>query len=161
MIKKIKLVIVMLFFTLILNAQKHTPLTFIEKYDSISIELMEEYEIPPSIILGISMHESAYGNSKLCKNKNNFFGVKSGNHYRGYETDTLSFQHFCTFVSKKKYYNNLTQNKITDYKIWLNEIRKGYSADPNWYTKVLHYIKKYKLYDFDFDVLDKKEKVAI
>ncbi|MCK9417254.1 glucosaminidase domain-containing protein [Candidatus Dojkabacteria bacterium] len=157
MIKTIKLVIVMLFFSLILNAQKHTPLTFIEKYDSISIKLMEEFEIPSSVMLGISMHESAYGNSKLCKNKNNFFGVKYKDNYRGYDNDTLSFEHFCSFISKKKYYNNLTQNKIIDYKIWITEIGKNYSEDPNWHIKILYYIKKYKLYDFDY----KKEKVVI
>lgn len=159
--KMITLAIVMLLLTLISNAQKkYTPLTYIEKYDSISIKLMEKYEIPSSIILGISMHESGYGNSSLSKNKHNFFGVKSGKYYKKYENDSTSFEHFCEFISKKKYYNKLIESNIIDYKIWLNEIKRGYSQDPNWYSKVLHYIKKYELYKFDFEVLDKIEKVV-
>jgi flagellum-specific peptidoglycan hydrolase FlgJ len=149
--KMITLVIVMLFFTLILNAQKYTQLSYIEKYDSISIELMKKYEIPPSIILAISMHESAYGNSSLSRKKHNFFGVKSGNYYKTYENDSTSFEHFCQFISKKKYYNKLIESETKDYKIWLNEIKRGYSQDPNWHSKVLHYIKKYELYKFDFE----------
>ena len=150
---KIMLLIVMLLITFSVKAQVKTsqnPNQFIEKYDSISLILMEEYNIPRSIILGISMHESGYGTSKLSINKHNYFGIKKGNYYREYNNDLESFYDFCKLLSKKEYYNYLINNNIIDYKIWINEIRKkGYSEDTNWSIKVLHYINKYKLYDKD------------
>jgi flagellum-specific peptidoglycan hydrolase FlgJ len=113
-------------------------------------KLMNEHYIPASIILGISMLESGYGTSKLSKNKNNFFGVKSGKYYRGYENDTASFKHFCEFISRKKFYSSLTKNNNIDYKIWVDKIKNtGYSESETWSSKVLFYIKKYKLYELD------------
>jgi len=144
------LLIVMLLLSLHIKAQKHTPLTFINKYDSLSLNLATEYSIPTSIILGISMLESGYGTSKLSTIKHNYFGVKKGKYYGKYENDTASFKDFCYYISKRKYYDFLTKNKITDYKIWLKSIRKGgYSESKSWSTKVLYYIKKYELYEYD------------
>lgn len=147
---KTLLLIVMLLLSLNVKSQKHTPLTYISKYDSLSLSLTSEHKIPTSIILGISMLESGYGTSKLSINKHNFFGVKKGKYYGKYENDTASFRDFCYYISKRKYYDFLTKNNITDYKIWLINIRKGgYSASKSWATKVLFYIKKYELYEYD------------
>ena len=66
---KILLLIVMLLLSLNVKSQKHTPLTYINKYDSLSLSLTTESKIPTSIILGISMLESGYGTSKLSINK--------------------------------------------------------------------------------------------
>lgn len=146
---KIILVIVMLLFTLNVKSQ-HTPLSYIEKYDSLATELMNEYNIPASIILGISMLESGYGTSKLSKNKNNYFGVRIGKEYKFYENDTASFEHFCEFISRKKYYNFLTSNNINDHNIWIDKIKNGgYAESPGWSVAVLFYIRKYKLYELD------------
>ena len=140
----------MLLLSLNVKSQKHTPLTYINKYDSLSLSLTTESKIPTSIILGISMLESGYGTSKLSINKHNFFGVKKGKYYGSYENDTASFKDFCYYISKRKYYDFLTKNNITDYKIWLKSIRKGgYSASKSWATKVSYYIKKYELYEYD------------
>lgn len=153
---KIMLVIVLLLLTLVLNAQVKTyqnQTQFIQKYDSISLILMEEYNIPRSIILGISMHESGYGTSKLSINKHNYFGIKKNKYYREYNSDIDSFYDFCILISKKKYYNYLINKNISDYNLWINELRKsGYSEDTNWSIKVLHYINKYKLYDKDDNI---------
>ena len=79
---KIILVIAMLLLTLSVKSQILTPITYIEKYDSLATNLMNEHGIPASIILGISMLESGYGNSKLSTNKNNYFGVRTGKYYK-------------------------------------------------------------------------------
>jgi len=153
---KIILVIGMLLLFLNVRSQIHTPITYVDMYDNTSIELMKEYGIPASIILGISMLESGYGTSKLSTKKNNYFGVKKGNIYRGYENDFASFKDFCTIISRKKFYESLKYN--LDYKIWLDKIRlSGYSASSDWAKKVLYYIKKYKLDDFDKKKEDNKQ----
>jgi flagellum-specific peptidoglycan hydrolase FlgJ len=156
---KAVLVIVMLLLTFVGNAQektkiaaKHTPITYIEKYDSISIALMEEYKIPTSIILGISMWESGYGTSKLSTTKHNYFGIKKNGVYRSYESDTASFKDFCSYISNRKayQYNYLITNNILDYNVWLIKIQQGgYSESTNWKSKITYMIQKYKLYEYD------------
>lgn len=153
---KIILVIGMLLLFLNVRSQTHTPITYVDMYDNTSIELMKEYGIPASIILGISMLESGYGTSKLSTKKNNYFGVKKGNKYRGYESDIESFRDFCEIISRKKFYESLKYN--LDYNIWLNKIRlSGYSTSSDWSKKVLYYIKKYKLNDIDKKTEDNKQ----
>lgn len=148
--KHITLFIVMILLFFNLKAENYTPITFIEKYDDMAISLMKENCIPASIIIAISILESGYGTSKLSKNKNNYFGVKKNNYYRSYENDTASFNDFCAIISRKKFYNLLTQNNTMDYKIWVNKIKStGYSESPTWSNKVLHIIKIYKLYELD------------
>lgn len=153
---KIILGIVMLLLFLNVRSQNHTPMTYVDMYDNTSIELMKEYGIPASIMLGISMLESGYGTSKLSTKNNNYFGVKKGNKYRSYESDIESFKDFCIIISKKKFYESLKYN--IDYNIWLNKIRlSGYSTSSDWSKKVLYYIKKYKLDDLDKKTEDNKQ----
>jgi len=149
--KYVKYAIITIFLTLFnFNIQSQNPLTFIEKYNDMALNLTKQYHIPTSIILAISIHESGSGTSKLSKNKHNFFGIKKGKGYRGYENDSESFEDFCKLVSKKKYYNSLTENNVMDYKIWVKKISSGgYSESKTWSTKVLYYINKYKLDELD------------
>jgi len=138
--------------TRIYKTPKYTMTSFIEKFDSLTFELMIEYDIPRSVMLGISMHESAYGNSQLSREKHNFFGIKKDGVYRSYDNDTESFKDFCVYVSKKKYYKDLVINKVTDYRIWMEKIRGGgYSESPTWMNQVISYINKYKLYELDLE----------
>ena len=152
--KYVKYAIITIFLILFnFNIQSQPPLTFLEKYNDTALALSKEHNIPASIILGVSMLESGNGTSKLSRNKHNFFGIKKGKYYRGYENDQESFKDFCKLVSKKKYYNSLTENNVMDYKIWVKKISSGgYSESKTWSTKVLYYINKYKL-----DELDKQE----
>ena len=132
------------------NIQSQPPLSFIDKYDNVAIDLMNKHNIPASVILSISMLESGNGTSKLSKLKHNYFGIKKGKYYRGYENDSESFEDFCKLVSRKKYYEPLTKNNVMDYKIWIKKISAGgYSESKSWSTKVLYYITKYKLYELD------------
>ena len=158
------LVIVMLLLTLNVTSQtvikKHTPITYIEKYDSIATVLMNEFQIPASVILGVSLHESGYGTSKLSINKHNYFGIKKGRVYRSYQNDIESFRDFCLYISKKKYYLKLKESKIIDYKVWLASIKSyGYSESIDWGTKVAYYINKYKLFEFDTLAIRTKEMI--
>lgn len=123
---------------------------FIDKYNTLSISLSKEYKIPTSVILSISMWESGSGTSKLSRNKHNYFGIKQGRHYRGYENDSASFRHFCEYVSKRKYYRTLVDNNITDYKKWIQKIQSGgYSQTKKWPNMIIMMIKKNNLSDFD------------
>ena len=102
-----------------------------DKYISQNLELVErlseEYGIPVSIILGISIIESGAGSSKLSKVFHNHFGIVGNSRnskkrlgfktkYREYSSDSASFKHFCKIISKKPYYNKLRGN--FDFRKW-------------------------------------------
>src|ERR1700753_120380 len=76
--KKLLLVTVMLLSAIMASAQKNTPQSYIEQFKEDAIRIMHETGVPASIVLGVAMHESGCGNSKLAKNLNNQFGVKGG-----------------------------------------------------------------------------------
>lgn len=149
--KYVLLSIIMLF-TLNLNvsANKNTPKIFIEKHDSIAYSLSEEFKIPTSIILAISLFESGNGNSQLSRKKKNYFGIKKGKYYRSYKTDEESFRHFCEVISRKKYYKQLINNDVTDYKKWIYKIQSGgYSQTSTWSNSVINIIHRYDLNKLD------------
>lgn len=152
---KVMIAIIMLMFYLtISDTEKPKNLTvpeaFLERYEYVAVDLMEEYDIPASVILGVSMLESGYGTSNVSQTKNNYFGIRTGSHYREYETDIDSFIDFCKVLSRKKYYANLTDKEIIDYKIWIDKINNGgYAESEHWHPRVLAIVKKYELYKID------------
>ena len=54
------------------DAQVHA---FIKKYKPLAHKLSVEFQIPESVILGVSIIESGSGKSKNCKLLNNYFGI--------------------------------------------------------------------------------------
>ncbi len=129
--------------------------TFIQKYRPLADSLSGVYGIPASVILGVSIIESASGTSRNCKLLNNFFGMVGKNNllktkgiktrYKQYDTDTASFVGFCKLQAKKKYYKNLYGNM--DYRLWTDAISKaGYSEVPAvWKQRINDTIRKNKL----------------
>jgi flagellum-specific peptidoglycan hydrolase FlgJ len=98
-------------------------------------------------ILGIAMHESAYGNSKVCRLLNNHHGIAGRNNlrqthgiksrYRYFETDTASFVAFCELVKKRKYYPGMIAEKKTTTQWLLTIGRAGYCSNPTAWTKAI------------------------
>ena len=145
--------------TTAVTAQKAVK-KYISKYDDLAIEMADEHEIPASIILGVSIVESAAGQSLICKSLNNFFGIKGKNWssqkkmgyksaYKEYKTDDESFEHFCQVLRKKKFYKKL-KGKI-DYKEWLVQMNKASyaSAKQKWIDHVTRTIEKFELNKLD------------
>lgn len=147
------------FMAFALPAQKVVK-KYIDKYENLAVYKMQEHQIPASIILGVSIVESAAGQSIICKNLNNFFGIKGKNKsslkkmgykssYKEYSSDSASFEHFCQVLKKKKFYKTL--KGTTDFKEWLNQMNKASyaSAKQKWIDDITKTINKYKLYKFD------------
>ena len=156
MLKKVTgIFLLQLFFTQFIFAQK-TTLKYIDKFLPIAKELSTEFEIPVSIILGVSILESASGTSSNCKDLNNYFGVKGKNHlkkrktkYKQYSKPEDSFRDFCGIISRKIFYSKLKHS--TDYKRWLNEMNKANyaGAKQHWANAINKIIRKYKLSEYD------------
>ena len=158
-LKKLGSILCFVLITSVATAQKAVK-KYIKKYESLALELSEKHKIPASIILGVSIIESAAGQSQICKNLNNFFGVKGKNWsskqkmgyqsaYKEYKEDEESFEHFCKILMKKKFYSNLKGS--INYSEWLIQMNKASyaSAKQKWIDDITKTIKQYELFKLD------------
>jgi hypothetical protein len=129
---------------------------YVELYKEAAIRTMNEYGVPASIVLGVAIHESASGNSRIAKYLNNHFGMKGGSgpkpiksSYKGYENVDASYTDFANLL-KKRFSSLFTKYPISDYKSWVYGIQRGgYAASGTWASQVMAIIKAYKLYEYD------------
>ena len=147
--------ILLLLFSLLLNAAFSQAKTFVKKFRPLADSLSMEYSIPASVMLGVSMVESGSGTSRNCRLLNNYFGIIGKNklyktkgiktRYKQYDDATDSFVDFCKLIKKRKFYKKLKENK--NYKLWIDAISKtNYSEVPEtWKKRVLEAIRKNKL----------------
>lgn len=160
-VKKLITLLCLVFLTVGAAAQKAVK-KYIKKYEALAVEKAEEYQIPASIILGVSIVESAAGRSQICKALKNFFGIKGKNWssekkmgyksaYREYKNDEESFEHFCQVLIRKNFYKKLKGSD--NYKEWLKQMNKASyaSAKQKWIDDVTATIQKYELHKLDDD----------
>ena len=141
---------------------------YIAQYHESAIKLMKRHEIPASVILGIAIHESASGNSKIAKHLNNHFGIKGSNtnkninsSYKGYDFVEDSYLDFISMMkSRPKFKILFDKYSDYDYKNWIYGIQKGgYAASRTWAAQVISIIQRYKLYECDNRPSDDVEQV--
>lgn len=100
------------------------------------IKAEKETGVSALFLLGVSVHESKWGNSKFARERNNIFG------YKAYDSDPdktkwFSSKEECILIVAKclsenylvadgKYYNGTT----------LQAVNKRYASDKSWYLKV-------------------------
>lgn len=113
----------------------------------------QQYNINGLYIAAIGIHESAWGTSKLAKNKNNLFGYGAydSNPYNG----AYQFSDYAESIDllarvMVKYYLNSKGTKIYGNEIALGTYYNGatltgvntkYASDKNWANKVYNYMK--------------------
>jgi len=136
-------------------AQKVTK-NFIKGFLPMALELQQEWGIPVSIILGVSILESGSGTSRNAKQMNNFFGMTGKNTiktrksvYKQYATAKDSFEDFCGMISRKKFYKGLKYN--LDYHAWLAAMNKANYAGAKgvWISRIKVLIQKNGLAKYD------------
>lgn len=152
-----RFVIILAFSILFFTAgAQNTAVNYIEKYDSLAVEILVRYQIPASLVLGVAMHESASGTSNLCITRHNHFGVKirvkskSGHHsiYRTFNTDEDAYLNFGEMIARRQYYQQLKGDM--DYMKWLKAMKaSGYARSSSWVGIIDKTIKKYGLTRFD------------
>ena len=133
---------------------------YINRYEDLAVERMKEYQIPASVILGVSIVESGAGESDIAKVFHNYFGIKGKNTdskkrlgykslYREYASDTASYDHFCQVLARKKFYKKL--KGCMDFKEWLAQMNAAEYSEAKgvWVDKITATINKYKLYKYD------------
>src|SRR6478609_5909683 len=143
---------------------------YVNQYKDIAMNNMKTYGIPASIILAQGILESGAGNGDLALSANNHFGIKchvgwtgdSVKHdddaeqecFRKYTDPTESYKDHALFLTGRPRYSNLFALPKGDYKSWAKMLRAdGYATDPKYPEKLISYIEKYNLAQYDNQVL--------
>jgi len=139
---------------------------YVLQYKDIAMGNMKTYGIPASIILAQGILESGAGKGDLAVDANNHFGIKchkewlgeSVRHdddsaqecFRKYPQAADSYRDHALFLVGKKRYEKLFTYQKDDYKSWAKGLRAaGYATDPNYPDKLISYIERYNLHQYD------------
>jgi LysM repeat protein len=150
----------------LLSQNKMTPEEYIATFKDDAIKEMYLHKVPACITLAQGMLESGNGNSPLCRNANNHFGIKchkewSGETYimdddeanecfRKYDRVLDSYSDHSLFLFSRARYASLFELKITDYKGWCYGLKNaGYATDPSYPERLIKLIEKYNLQDLN------------
>lgn len=150
-----------------------TTLAYVEKFAPMAMEEMHKYKIPASITLAQGILESGSGTSNLARKSNNHFGIKchvgwegervthdddkKGECFRKYEYASTSYKDHSLFLTTRSRYADLFTLRKGDYKGWAKGLKKaGYATDPKYPNKLISYIERYNLDEYDEMVLKGK-----
>ncbi len=147
---------------------------YIFQFSGIAKSEMKTYGIPASITLAQGILESGAGYGDLTSRAKNHFGIKchdwEGDRvyhdddrlqecFRKYDQASDSFRDHSLFLKDRKRYARLFTFSKKDYKSWARGLREaGYATDKKYPEKLISIIEKYKLYEFDREVLGRKSR---
>jgi flagellum-specific peptidoglycan hydrolase FlgJ len=147
--------------------------SYVNDFKNIAKSNMKDYGIPASIILAQGILESGAGRGELAKRSNNHFGIKCHTGWEGekvyhdddseqecfrkYKDPRESYKDHALFLTGRSRYSSLFQLGKDDYEAWARGLRKaGYATDPRYPEKLITYIEKYNLHQYDAEVLGNK-----
>lgn len=154
----------------------------IEAWKPYAQEIGRKYNILPSLILAQGLHESAMGTSGLAVKAKNLFGIKGKFNgqsvtmptseyvnnkwikvdaaFRKYATWGDCFEDLCLLYvngvswDRKKYHKVVGEKDIQ--KACEAVQKAGYATDPTYAAKLLNYVNKYNLCQYDREDKDMK-----
>ena len=146
---------------------------YVNDFKEIAKGNMKNYGIPASIILAQGILESGAGRGDLARKSNNHFGIKCHTGWEGekvyhdddsaqecfrkYNDPAESYKDHALFLTSRGRYSDLFKLGKDDYEAWAKGLRKaGYATDPRYPEKLITYIEKYNLHQYDSEVLGNK-----
>lgn len=143
---------------------------YVNEFKNIAKSNMKDYGIPASIILAQGILESGAGRGDLAKRSNNHFGIKCHTGWEGekvyhdddaeqecfrkYKDPAESYKDHALFLTGRSRYSSLFKLDKDDYEAWAKGLRKaGYATDPQYPEKLITYIERYNLHQYDMEVL--------
>lgn len=153
-------------------AQKEKAYNYIAQYKDIAIAEMQRSGVPASITLAQGILESSYGESDLCKNSNNHFGIKCKTEwtgekvyhdddtkqecFRSYPTAAESYKDHSNFLRTRTWYDFLFKLDPTDYVSWAKGLKKaGYATEKDYPQKLIKVINDYNLNQYTLIAMNK------
>lgn len=154
----------------------YSDTSFLNKFKTFAIQDMKQTKILASLTAAQGFIESNKGNSGLTTKANNLFGIKG--FYNGQSVKMLTTEYYNgvktrVYADFRKYpswqesvndhsslFNRLARYKNlrgeTDYIKACNNVKAdGYATSPTYATTLIQTINKYKLYEWDREVLGK------
>jgi flagellum-specific peptidoglycan hydrolase FlgJ len=143
---------------------------YVGQFKDIAMGNMKTYGIPASIILAQGILESGAGRGDLALTANNHFGIKCHNDWTGesvrhdddseqecfrkYKDPAESYKDHALFLTTRGRYASLFTLPKGDYEAWAKGLRAaGYATDPKYPDKLISYIERYNLHQYDAQVL--------
>lgn len=154
----------------------YTDKTFLTTFKPFAINDMTQTKILASLTAAQGFIESGKGNSGLTQKCNNLFGIKgkyngegelfwTTEYYNGIKTRVQAyFRKYPSWAESvadhSSLFNRLARYKNlrgeTDYITACNNVKNdGYATSPTYATTLIETINKYKLYEWDREVLNK------
>lgn len=146
---------------------------YIEQFKDLAIEEQRRTGIPAAVKLAQGIHETSGGQSILCSDANNHFGIKCKKEWTGetfkYTDDApdecfRKYKHYKeSYLDHSEYlkgsprYASLFQLPITDYTGWCTGLKRcGYATNPRYAQTLIKLIEDYKLQDYTYAALQKE-----
>lgn len=165
---------------LLLNvfAQSQKAEAYINKYKDIAMDEMMRSGVPAAITLAQGILESSYGESDLCIQSNNHFGIKckeewtgekvyhddDAKHecFRSYPDATASYKDHSDFLKSRPWYASLFTLQPTDVEGWAYGLKKaGYATEKDYPQKLLKVINDYNLNQYTLIALGGNRKLDL
>lgn len=144
--------------------------SYLLRYKDLAIREMRRTGIPASITLAQGMYESGFGKSDLALKGNNHFGIKCKNDWQGatiaytddapnecfrkYKSVYESYIDHSNFLKERPHYRFLFNLSTTNYRAWAEGLKRaGYATDPNYSSKIIAIIQRFRLYEYDENLL--------
>jgi LysM repeat protein len=162
-----QLIILTGFCMLMLNvfAQTDKATAYINKYKDVAMDEMLRSGVPAAITLAQGILESSYGESDLCVQSNNHFGIKCKTEwtgdkvyhdddakqecFRSYPDAAASFKDHSDFLTSRPWYASLFKLRPTDTRGWAYGLKKaGYATEKDYPQRLLKIISDYNLNQF-------------
>lgn len=96
----------------------------------------KDYGVPVALVIAQAAQETGFGKSRLCKEDNNYFGIRRNHENMRYETKAQSFTDYGGVMSQRCY-NVLTPKNLDE---WLRALNLCNYAGHKEYTKKLNSI---------------------
>ena len=165
---------------LLLNvfAQSQKAEAYINKYKDIAMDEMIRSGVPAAITLAQGILESSYGESDLCIQSNNHFGIKckeewtgekvyhddDAKHecFRSYPDAAASYKDHSDFLKGRPWYASLFELQPTDFEGWAYGLKKaGYATEKDYPQKLLKVINDYNLNQYTLIALGGNRKLDL
>jgi len=144
------------------QAQKDKAQAYIDNYKALAISEMQRTGVPAAITLAQGILESKYGESDLCRQSNNHFGIKCKTEWTGdkvyhdddvkqecfrvYQDAAASFRDHSDFLKNRPYYTSLFTLDPTDAEGWARGLKKaGYATEKDYPQRLMELINRYDL----------------
>lgn len=138
---------------------------YVDNVKAYALDVKEEYNIPPSVTIAVSIYESNYGQSQLAKKYHNYFGLKATNkvesvlmvtrdygrrvmaRFMKFDSQKEGFLGFGEFLQKSHYKKAHKQENGIDF---VREMLKaGYCPDRDYLKNISVIINRHELEKID------------